>query len=91
MEDKEKIRVTVAIMGEEYVLRGSTTPEQLYRVGSYVDHMMKMLAERNIQVSKHKIAVLAALNIADELLRLKDEQTGHPGTEKKRGEADELV
>ncbi|MDY6825666.1 MAG: cell division protein ZapA [Bacillota bacterium] len=90
MEEKEKIRVTLTIMGEAYILRGSSTPEQLQRVGRYVDHLIEELAERNVQVSKHKIAVLAALNIADELLRLKEKTELH-SADTKRGEADELV
>ncbi|MFO8191251.1 MAG: cell division protein ZapA [Bacillota bacterium] len=87
---EEKISVTLIIMGEEYTLRGTSTQEQLYRVGRYVDHMMKELAEKNVQISKHKIAVLAALNIADEMLRLKEKTELH-SADAKRGEIDELV
>jgi cell division protein ZapA len=87
---EEKIRVTLTIMGEAYILRGSSTREQLCRVGRYVDHMMKELAEKNVLISKHKIAVLAALNIADEMLRLKEKTELH-SVDAKRGEVDELV
>lgn len=73
MEDIDKSRVTVMIMGEEYILKGSSTPEQMQRVGQYVDKLMKSLSEKNIQMSKHKVAILAALNLADELLKLKEE------------------
>lgn len=72
MEDKAKNRVTVKIMGEEYILRGSSSTDDMYRVGRYVDQLMKSLAEQNIHMSKQKIAVLAALNLADELLKLKE-------------------
>ncbi len=71
MEEKEKNRVSVHIMGEEYILRGSSSTDEMYEVGNYVDQLMKSLAKNNIQMSKQKIAVLAALNLADELLRLK--------------------
>ncbi|MBM4235597.1 MAG: cell division protein ZapA [Firmicutes bacterium] len=74
MDSKEKNRVTVSIMGEDYVLRGTSSTDEMDRVGRYVDRLMRKLAESNIQISRHRVAVLAALNLADELLKLKAEQ-----------------
>ncbi len=91
MEEKEKNRVTLYIMGEEYVLRGSSTPDEMHRVGRYVDQLMKSLSEKNMQMSRQKVAVLAALNLADELMRLKGEITQLPGDSKGSGGEDELV
>lgn len=91
MEEKDKSRVTVHIMGEEFILRGSSSPEEMYNVGSYVDRLMRSLAERNLQMSRHKIAVLAALNLADELLRIKEEIRNDSGKIKERGGEDGLV
>lgn len=79
MGEREKTRVTLTIMGEEYILRSSTSSEEMRRVGRYVDRLMRTLAENNIQMSKHKIAVLAALNLADELIRLREEKDRHSG------------
>lgn len=94
MEDKGKNRVTVHIMGEEYILKGPSATEDMYRVGRYVDQLMKSLAEKNAQMSKQKIAVLAAINLADELIRIKEEHKGaspqsDPGRES--GDDNELV
>ncbi len=94
MEDNEKNRVTVNIMGEEYVLRSSSSKEYMYRVGSHVDQLMKSLAEKNIQMSKQRIAVLTALNLADELIRLREEKedsSDNPGDQKESGGDNELV
>ena len=91
MSDKEKSRVTVIIMGEEYILRGSSTSDDMHKVGRYLDRLMRTLSEKNIQMSKYKIAVLAALNLADELLKLKEEKTLHSGNQRERGGEDELV
>lgn len=91
MSDKEKSRVTVIIMGEEYILRGSSTSDDMHKVGRYLDRLMRTLSEKNIQMSKYKIAVLAALNLADELLKLKEEKTLHSGNQRERGVEDELV
>jgi cell division protein ZapA len=83
MEEKEKNRVTISILGEEYILLGSSSSEEMHRVGNYVDSLMKTLAENNIQMSRHKIAVLAALNLADELFKLKN--TSKTGDETGKG------
>lgn len=90
MEDKAKNRITVTIMGEEYVLRGTSSPDEMYRVGRYVDQLMKKLSAKNIQMSRHKIAVLAALNLADELLKYREEAVPS-GKAGERGVDDGLV
>lgn len=74
MDVQSKNRVSLSIMGEEYVLKGSSPPEQMLEVGRYVDKLMRTLAESNVQMSRHKIAVLAALNLADELFKAKPEK-----------------
>ncbi len=91
MEEKEKNRVTVVIMGEEYSLRGSSPPEYMQRVGLYVDNLMRNLAESNIQMSKHRIAVLAALNLADELMKLKQARSEESNAGPNRSERNELA
>ncbi len=91
MEDKAKSRVTVYIMGEEYVLKSKSSAERMHSVGRYVDRMMRYLAENNHQMSRQKIAILAALNLADELLKLKEEKLQSPGEANKRGDNNDLV
>lgn len=91
MKDKEKNRVSMMIMGEEYILRGTSSPEEMHRVGVYVDQLMRSLAEKNMQMSRHKIAVLAALNLADELLKLKKDAGSPDERQQKRGADDELA
>lgn len=90
MESDEKNRISVMIMGEEYVLKGTSSPEEMYNVGRYVDRLMRTLAEKNIQMSRHKVAVLTALNLADELLKLKDELQQR-GDQKNQGDSNGLV
>ncbi len=90
MESDEKNRISVMIMGEEYVLKGTSSPEEMYNVGRYVDRLMRTLAEKNIQMSRHKVAVLTALNLADELLKLKEELQQR-GDQKSQGDSNGLV
>ncbi|MDW7739921.1 MAG: cell division protein ZapA [Bacillota bacterium] len=86
MEGKEKNRVTVSIMGEEFILRSTSSIEEIQRVSSYVDRLMRSIAEKNMQMNRHKVAILAALNLADELLRLKEEKNHLISEEAKSGE-----
>lgn len=66
----EKRKITIEIMGETYALKGDIDPEPAQRLGAYLDARMRKIAQTNPQLSLAKIAVLAALNITDEYLRL---------------------
>ncbi|MEW5701221.1 MAG: cell division protein ZapA [Candidatus Zixiibacteriota bacterium] len=61
--------VKVSIFGEEYPLRsaGDTDMEYMSRVADYVDRSMRKIADRSPNLSTAKVAILAALNITDEL------------------------
>ena len=70
----EKVaRVDVEIFGEYYTLKGSSTQDQMLALAHYVNRKMKHLAGRNTRLTKTQAAVLAALNIADELRTLQEE------------------
>ncbi|NLA11897.1 MAG: cell division protein ZapA [Firmicutes bacterium] len=92
MEEKRINRVTVKILGEEYTIRGSGLPEAMAQAADYADGIMRSLAEKNRALSNYRVAVLAAINLADELLRLKQEYPRcETDDEKERDEEDELV
>lgn len=61
--------VTVTIYGHEYTLKGEAEPEYVEKVAEFVDRKMREVAEGSALVSTTKIAMLAAINIADELFR----------------------
>jgi len=74
MEDKNKTtKVTVEIFNEEYVVRGEENPDYIDMLATYVDRRMKMVQKRNPNLSSTKIAVLTALNLADELNKLQED------------------
>ena len=61
--------VKVNIYGTEYPVKGEADPDYIEEVAAYVDEKMREVA-RNLTVkSTTKVAVLAALNITDELFR----------------------
>ena len=58
--------VRVDIYDQTYHLRGSDT-EYIAQLGEYVDNKMRLIAQQASTVDSLRVAVLAALNIADEL------------------------
>ena len=68
----DKQKVTLRVAGKEYALVSSDSPEQLTRVANFVDRSISetIFAAR---ASKENAAVLVALNLADELMKAKDE------------------
>ena len=62
--------IRVEIYDQTYSLRG-TDPEYIRKLAEYVDGKMRAVAEQTATVDSLRLAVLAALNIADELQMLK--------------------
>jgi cell division protein ZapA len=62
--------VSVDIYDQVYTLRG-TDPEHIVRIAGLVDEKMRAVAAHGTTVDSLRVAVLAALNIADELMRLR--------------------
>jgi cell division protein ZapA len=62
--------VRVEIFDQHYSLRG-TDPEYVQALADYVDTKMRAVAEQTATIDSMRLAVLAALNIADEYHILK--------------------
>lgn len=65
--------VQVQIFGQVYHLRGGGDADHTVRVARLVDEKMNWIADRAATSDSYRVAVLAALDIADELVRLEDE------------------
>ncbi len=63
-------KVRVEIYDQTYHLRGSD-PEYIAQLAEYVDTKMRLISKQAATVDSLRLAVLAALNIADELHVLK--------------------
>jgi len=61
--------VTVTIYGHEYTLKGEADSDYVQKVSGFVDRKMKEVADNSSVASTAKVAILAAINIADELFR----------------------
>lgn len=66
---KDKNATTVEIFGREYKIRGVADETYIQRVASYVDGKMKEVSQGSSLSSHDRLAILAALNIADELFQ----------------------
>ena len=62
--------VRVEIYDQAYNLRGSD-PQYIFKLAEFVDTKMRAVAEQTQTVDSLRLAVLAALNIADEYMVLK--------------------
>jgi cell division protein ZapA len=76
LKDAQNASVRVEIFDQAYNLRGSD-PEYILKLAEYVDSKMRAVAEATNTIDTVRLAVLAALNIADEYhLLLKKKQDG---------------
>ena len=71
-EESNKV-TTVKIYKQTYQVRSGGDPEYIKRLAKYVDETMTDVFESTPSVDSIKVAVLAALNIADECFSTKDE------------------
>lgn len=65
----EDSTLTVTIFGSEYRIKGPDDPAYAHRISSEIDQRMREIAERQRINSPLRVAVLALLNMADELDR----------------------
>ena len=63
--------VRVEIYDQTYHLRGSD-PEYISELAEYVDTKMRLIAQQASTVDSLRVAVLAALNIADDMFKSRD-------------------
>jgi cell division protein ZapA len=68
-KDAEGIRVV--IYDQEYFVRGDLDGEYIQKLAKFLDAKMRAIAGRTRTVDSLRVAVLAALNIADEYHRIK--------------------
>ena len=73
--------VKVEIFGQSYAIRGELDENYVHKLARYVDEKMHAIAAATGTVDTQKVAVLAALAIADELHSM----------QKNRGDHEELL
>lgn len=68
--------VHVEIHGQRYAVRSDLDPQYVGELAAYLDTRMQMAARELSSSDPLRIAVIAALNLADELFRARADATG---------------
>lgn len=70
----KKFAVKVMIGGDEYTLRSDLPPEYTREIAAYFDQQVKKVLSQGGLVETHKAAILAALDITNELFLARKEE-----------------
>jgi cell division protein ZapA len=73
-DKKDASLVPVVIFGQTYKVRAEENSAYIEDLARYVDTKMKTIAEASGTTEALKVAILAALNIADEFFKLEEAQ-----------------
>jgi cell division protein ZapA len=71
--------IPVEIHGQRYPIRSGLEPEYVARLAAYVDEKMRAAAESTPTGDSLRLAILTALNIADELFRCRESESTRDG------------
>ncbi|MCX6641332.1 MAG: cell division protein ZapA [bacterium] len=77
MEKDSPTTVRIKIMGIEYPVVGYDNALYLQEVAVLVDQRMQQLSKQQSDISPLKNAILTALNLADELIRTRQQLSGY--------------
>lgn len=77
-EDSHSVKVN--IFGSEYAIRGDANEIYIQTLAKYVDEKMKDIAQSTHLTSPLKISILAGINLADEVYRLRKQRGQAPST-----------
>ncbi len=84
--------VHVEIHGQRYPVRSSLDQPYVAELAAYVDEKMRLAMRECPQGDSLKVAVLAALNIADEYFRARDDmRLGHDSLAHRAGELERML
>jgi cell division protein ZapA len=90
MLKKDEDKIPVKIYNREFIIEGGNwDPLYVSALAKYVDDQMNRIANTSNIVDTSRVAVLAALNIADELFRLRESKDTSGQEISKR--SDELI
>ncbi|MEH7650875.1 cell division protein ZapA [Bacillus safensis] len=73
MSDGGKMKTTVEIYGQSYTIIGQETKMHMRHVASIVDDKMREINEKNPYLDINKLAVLTAVNVVHDYLKLKEQ------------------
>ncbi len=75
----ENRKVKVTILGNTYNIQGDAQPEYIQQLAYYVNEKMEEVGGNLPRGNPLQVAILAALNIADEYMQMKEMKVGLTG------------
>jgi cell division protein ZapA (FtsZ GTPase activity inhibitor) len=84
-----KKRFDIMVMGREFSVLSDKGDEYVERIVRYINERAKKIGETSENATASDIAILVALNIAEELFGVKEEQEGLRS--RFEGEVEELI
>jgi cell division protein ZapA len=92
LADESSRVVTVEIMGQRYPIKSALDLEYITHLAEYVDEKIQSATDHSTGGDTVRVAVLAALNIADEYFRARDSDADHETELQRRtGEIEQMV
>lgn len=92
MTDENERVVPVVIQGQRYPVRSALDPTYVAELAAYVEEKMRLAAEANDTTDFLRMAVLTALNLADEVFRHRaDRDTRTSAIATRAGEIERLL
>ncbi len=70
MDNRNEV-TRVNIFGREYIIRGAGAAAHIAEIAHYVDMKMRQMDDNATVATSARVAIFAALNIADELFQLR--------------------
>lgn len=64
--------VEVTILGQKYTIKGDADEEYIRKLAAFVDGKLKEVYSASASITPLRAAILASLNIADELHKLQE-------------------
>ena len=75
----ESHRVEIEILGQRYAIRSQAPPEHVHRLVAFLEGRVGEIQGDRLAQDPQKLLALAALDIADELFRLRSERAQNEG------------
>ncbi len=79
-----KKEIEIKVLGQKFKVRSDSNEEYITRVAGFVDEKMNEVLASSKSVASLNIAILAAMNIADEFLKYKEEKDKRVGEAQKK-------
>ena len=69
-----KKAIEVTIMGQKFMIRSDSGDDYVTRVAGYVDQKVNEILQNTKTIASAQVALLAAMNIADEFFKFRDDK-----------------